>query len=130
VVRFNPPSFGDNLKGTWRSLISGTGMRPGMTWRHVRNAQAEREQKQAFGTGEVGGDRSWTQPVHATTQDGRPVTISFGKGSREGQTLVCDGHVNRDTFYQLAKDGKKGHDHYLVDGRPAGRHGIRERYKE
>ncbi len=39
---FDPPSLGDNLKGMWRSLISGTGMRPGMTYRHIRNAQAER----------------------------------------------------------------------------------------
>lgn len=76
---------------------------------------AEAARNDAFGNGEIGGDRNWAPPIHCTTADGRPVTVSFGTGSRQGQTLACDGHVNMTQFYGNAKAGK-GHDHYFVDG--------------
>lgn len=83
------------------------------------SARLEREQE--FGNGEVFGDsRNWTPPLHATTRKGLPVTVSFGLGKRDGETLICDDHVDSDTFYQRQNDGLKGHDHYLIDGRPAG----------
>lgn len=124
-MNLNPPKFGDQLEGMWRSLIGGTSLRPGMTWQHIRNAQAEREARderdRLFGSGEVGGNRNWSPPVHATRADGRPITISFGKGPRQGHVLVADGHItSMSAFYGTAKEGK-GHDHLLPDGRVASR---------
>ncbi|MBF6185072.1 hypothetical protein [Nocardia farcinica] len=94
----------------------------------ARRAQVERAAQ--FGAGEAYGDRNWTAPVHASTRDGRPVTVSFGLGPRDGQTLICDGHVNAAQFYEKKRDGLKGHDHYLIDGRPAGPRGDRGRYTD
>ncbi len=81
---------------------------------HSRRLAQER-----FGSGESHGDRNWSAPVHATQRDGRPVTVSFGRGPRDGETLICDGHVGASEFYEYARDGAKGHDHYLIDGSPA-----------
>jgi hypothetical protein len=111
-------TFGDWMKGAGQSLRSGNGMSPLTTQKFVNAAHDDRmaqEHERAFGSGEVGGDRNWTKPVHATTAEGRPVTISFGLGPRDGQTLVCDGHVGMQDFYARSQPGK-GHDHYLVDG--------------
>lgn len=70
-----------------------------------------------FGDGTVGGDRKWLPPVYALmASDGRPVTISFGRGSRSGESLVADGHIGMKEFYQR---GRVGHDHFLKDGRVA-----------
>lgn len=67
-----------------------------------------------FGNGEVGGDRTWGSPIHATTPRGRKITVSYGKKDSKhfGEALVCSGHVDGKTFY-----GKQGHDHYRPDGR-------------
>lgn len=83
-----------------------------------RKEARRRELNAEFGTGEVACDDHWTPPVHATTRDGKPVTVSFGRGPRAGQTLICDGHVDLATFYEK-RAGGKGHDHYLVDGKAA-----------
>ena len=113
--------MGDQVRG---SIKYG----PSTSYRHNKAAmdaaRAEREEREAryadrFGAGEAYGDRNWSEPLHATTQDGRPVTVSFGRGPRTGETLICDGHVSAQQFYERGKDGLKGHDHYLVDGRPA-----------
>ena len=112
-------TLGDTLLGMVRSLFNGTGMNQGATMREIRAAHDERQRRQQFGTGApgAGGDRSWEPPFHATTRDGRPVTVSFGRGSRTGQTLICDGHVDFHTFYNDKKTRVvKGHDHYLKDG--------------
>ncbi|WP_124258654.1 hypothetical protein [Rhodococcus ruber] len=84
-----------------------------------RKEAERRERERQFGNGDVYGDRNWSAPVHAATRDGRPVTVSFGQGPRAGETLICDGHVGVTEFYERKRDGQKGHDHYLVDGRPA-----------
>lgn len=68
-----------------------------------------------FGNGEVGGDNRWTSPVHASTEDGRDVTVSFGKNSRDGHTLISKGHVSGDRFYS-----SKGHDHFGPNGESYG----------
>jgi len=82
----------------------------------------------SFGDGEAYGDRSFTPPVHGTTSDGDPVTVSFGQGSREGETLISRGHVEtREGFYDKQEDGGKGHDHYGQDG-STGKHGDRGRW--
>ena len=50
-----------------------------------------------FGMGQgegSGGDRSWSAPVHAADSNGNPVTVSFGQGNQEGQTLIASGHNN------------------------------------
>lgn len=114
-------TLGDWLRGAGQSLRSGNGMSPLTTNRLVNAAHDERvarEREQGFGTGDVGGDRNWTPPVHGTTLEGRQVTISFGRGRRAGQTLVSDGHVGMTEFYKNNKSGK-GHDHYLVNGQIA-----------
>lgn len=126
------PTFLDQVRGSGR-VIRHQGLAGGMSPLAIRRAakqvRAERVAREGFGTGGVGGDRNWTSPVHGTTRDGRAVTVSFGTGSRRGQTLICDGHVDMRTFYEKRRDGK-GHDHYLVDGRSAGTHGDRGRYSD
>lgn len=70
-----------------------------------------------FGNGEVGGDKSWDQPVHATDGNGNPITISFGRGNNTGQNLVQSGHVDGTSFYGDKEKGiKPGHDHYDKQG--------------
>jgi hypothetical protein len=47
-----------------------------------------------------GGHRGdWSTPVHGWI-DGRPVTASFGQGTKEGHTQLVDGHVDIATFWQ------------------------------
>lgn len=120
LVRRRRITPGDWLRGVKYSMRNRTLMNPFQTQRFINAAHDERvaNERENFGTGEEGGDKHWTPPVHGATRDGRPVTISFGKGKREGETLVCDGHVPMGTFYTRAVPGK-GHDHYLVDGKPA-----------
>lgn len=124
MVPFKPPSLTDNLKGMWRSIIGGTALQPGKTFKHIRNAQAERLRNDAFGMGYPdgsGGSENYAKPVHAATRDGKPVTVSFGRGPMEGHTLIVDGHMSdMSKFYDIARDGLKGHDHYLPDGGHAG----------
>ncbi len=69
-----------------------------------------------FGTGEVGGDDHWSEPVYGNTDDGRDITFSQGQGPREGETLVAEGHVSMSDFYGRREDGNKGHDHLDKDG--------------
>lgn len=104
------------MKANMRSLRHGGSVDAVMKER--KKARAE-ERADRFGTGEVYGDRNWSEPVHATTLEGRPMTVPFGRGPRDGQTLVAPGHVSAQSFYGTHKDGKKGHDHFLIDGEVA-----------
>lgn len=65
--------------------------------------------------GDKSGDRTYEPIVHGTTADGQEVTASFGRAdtSREGHTLLSDGHRSASEFYS-----EGGHDHY--DGRGGG----------
>lgn len=91
-------------------------MNPIETARQINIAHDER----VFGVGTQGGDRNWEPPFHGTTRDGRRVTVSFGRGSRKGETLICDGHVDLNTFYGNRKlKIVKGHDHFAADGSAA-----------
>lgn len=69
-----------------------------------------------FGMGQgegSGGDRSWSAPVHAADSNGNPVTVSFGQGNQEGQTLIASGHNNFLDFYRDKNAGvQPNHDHY------------------
>lgn len=56
--------------------------------------------------------RGSTEPVHGTTADGDPVTVSFGTGSAEGETYLADGHQSTSDFWGRDDDGVKNHDHY------------------
>lgn len=77
-----------------------------------------------FGNGEIGGDGSWTSPVYGATADGSPVTVSFGQESRDGHTLIADGHVSGSEFYHRDRNTKeKGHDHYGPHGESFGDYG-------
>jgi hypothetical protein len=60
------------------------------------------------GSGRGGGKHrgGYTYRVHGWL-DGRPVTASFGWGSKEGHTLLADGHVDRATFRNHGN-----HNHY------------------
>jgi len=73
-------------------------------WRKERERkEAERRRNHRGGFGD---------PVHGWL-DGRPVTVAFGWGTREGETLLADGHVNLGTFKQ-----HDNHNHYgKGDGR-------------
>ncbi|KPM56404.1 hypothetical protein ACG83_00045 [Frankia sp. R43] len=65
-----------------------------------------------------GGSSLWSGLVHGTNEQGEDVTASFGREgtSKEGQTLLTDGHVSQNDFYG-SRDAR-GHDHY--DGRGGG----------
>ncbi len=52
-------------------------------------------------------DSNWGAPTHGTDTDGNDVTMSQGLGSREGETLLSDGHQNPDSFMN-----SENHDHY------------------
>ena len=73
-----------------------------------------------FGMGQgegSGGDRRWSAPVHAADSNGNPVTVSFGQGNQEGQTLIASGHNNFLDFYGDKNAGvQPNHDHYGKDG--------------
>ena len=88
----------------------------------IERIDAAHAASQAFGSGDTGGDRNWSAPVHGSTADGRDVTASFGQGSRDGETLISDGHVGLGQFYGSRGDGK-GHDHYGPNGEPYGDRG-------
>ena len=79
-----------------------------------------------MGQGEVsGGDRSWAAPVHAADSNGNPVTVSFGQGNQEGQTLIASGHNNFLDFYGDKNAGvQPNHDHSGKDGN-TGKNGDR-----
>jgi hypothetical protein len=53
--------------------------------------------------GHAGG---WLKPIHGFI-DGRPVTASFGWGSKENETLLADGHMSFGAFMQ-----SDNHNHY------------------
>ena len=78
----------------------------------VRRAYDER----CFGDGEVYDNRRFDAPIHATTVDGRNITIAFGKNgtNRAGHILVADGHVSGNSFYGNVRP--KGHDHLDSNG--------------
>jgi hypothetical protein len=50
---------------------------------------------------------NWGAPVQGTDSEGNDVTASFGIGSREGETLLSDDHIDPDSFMQ-----SDNHDHY------------------
>lgn len=60
------------------------------------------------------GNRNWHRPVHGTTADGQDVTVSFGRGKRDGETGIASGHVSEGQYY--GTPGNKGHDHYGPNG--------------
>lgn len=113
------------------SLQRGTIMNPFKTQSLINAVSDERtgrgrltKHKKNFGTGTTaGGNANYTAPVHGTTLDGRPVTISFGRGEKFNQTLVCDGHVDMQTFY-ARRTSHTGHDHFLVDGKIASKRDV------
>jgi hypothetical protein len=72
-----------------------------------------------------GGDRSFESPIHATDEEGRDITVSFGRnGTRyEGQTLIADGHLTADEFYKTV-----GHDHAHPSDRRHGGYTDRGKY--
>lgn len=83
-----------------------------------------------FGMGESsktsGGNNSFTPPVHACDSAGNPVTVSFGIGRCDGQTLIADGHASSmQEFY--GEKGAKLHDHFGPNGE-SGRRGDRGKY--
>jgi len=96
----------------------------------IRNAEKQERRsrnEQQFGNGEVAGDDVWASPVHGTTNDGQDVTVSFGQGNNQGQTLISRGHTSMSEFYEPQADGQKGHDHYSPGGN-TGEKGDRSRW--
>lgn len=55
----------------------------------------------------------WDGPYHGFVPDGdqdRPVTVAFGRGDREGQTVIADGHLTKRQFHD-----RRNHNHYGPD---------------
>lgn len=69
-----------------------------------------------FGNGEQGARRDWDPAVHGYMEGHGDVTAQFGRGHREGETLLADGHVNEHEFN--GPKGNRGHDHF--DGQGSG----------
>ena len=107
-------TFGDFVRGAVASIRDGNGMNPLQTQRYVNRAHDVR----TFGDGESHDNRTFDAPVHATTEDGRPITIAFGKPgtSRANQILIADGHLSAEVFYKNGRSRDKGHDHLTSDG--------------
>lgn len=83
-----------------------------------------------WGTGEdPRWDKNFSAPVYGTDGGGQQVTVSFGSGRCEGQTLIARGHVSEDDFNKDNGERHVGHDHYMPDGSPAGKHGDRGNYR-
>lgn len=70
-------------------------------------------------------NRNWHPPVHGTTADGRPVTVSFGKdgSTAERNTGIADGHVSDSKYYGRDANGVKNHDHFGPNGESFGDRG-------
>ncbi len=66
-----------------------------------------------------GGDNRWSGVSHGTDSQDRPVTVAFGRAgtSRDGHTMIRDGHANSPSEFYGPK-GAKEHDHH--DGRGGG----------
>jgi hypothetical protein len=82
----------------------------GSSVRHSGDPGRSRSQRKKGGTGSGRGSGvhkgDYTYPVHGWL-DGLPVTASFGWGSKEGHTLLADGHIDRATFRNHGN-----HNHY------------------
>lgn len=50
---------------------------------------------------------NWNGVVGGSDADGNPVTVSFGRGSRSGETLIADGDQSEGNFFDSAN-----HDHF------------------
>lgn len=76
-----------------------------------------------WGTGEdPRWDKNFTAPVYGVDADGNDVTVSLGRKSREGETLIASGHVDEETFNAVDKKGNHiGHDHYGGTGKKGDR---------
>ena len=71
-------------------------------------------------------NKRWHPPVHGTTADGKPVTVSFGKdgSAQAGNTGISDGHVSDAEYYERDSPGRTvGHDHYGPKGESYGDRG-------
>lgn len=49
----------------------------------------------------------WGQPTYGYNDAGDPITFSLGWGSKEGETLIADGHVDKASFLRSSN-----HNHY------------------
>ena len=58
-------------------------------------------------TYESGHKSGWSKPIQGSI-NGHLVTVSFGFGNREGECLICDGHVFDEEFFKQSCN----HDHY------------------
>lgn len=79
------------------------------------------DQNNNFGNGEVGGDRTFTSPVHGNVkEDGQDVTFSQGySGKADGHTLISSGHSDSaDRWYarDSATNKSTGHAHFDSNG--------------
>ncbi len=61
-----------------------------------------------------GSSPTYTSAIHGTDSEGNDVTVAFGKGEAEGETLVSDGHKGQADF--TGHSDARGHDHYDGQG--------------
>ena len=50
---------------------------------------------------------NWSPPMGGSDANGNPVTVSFGTGPRDGETLIADGDQSESDFRNSSN-----HDHY------------------
>jgi hypothetical protein len=82
-------------------------------------AKAERLAREAP-TGHRGG---FEEAQHGSI-NGHPVTFAFGFGSKEGHTLIADGHISDERFFKQSAN----HDHYGPGDGPRNNGTLRGKY--
>lgn len=50
---------------------------------------------------------TWTEPMGGADADGNPLTVSFGRGTKDGHTMLGDGDRSESNFRM-----HDNHDHY------------------
>lgn len=72
------------------------------------NARARQSAQARRGEGSRGGRHSnWSPAYGGSDADGNPVTVSFGSGKADRNTLLADGDQSEVNFFDSAN-----HDHY------------------
>lgn len=104
------PSLFDMWRGQWRAMRHGTGngWNPFENYAFAKQVQQEREAKaNAHAAAQRGTHKGGWHPSQHGFIDGRPVTFALGWGTREGETMLADGHLSPEEFRNHAD-----HNHY------------------
>lgn len=63
---------------------------------------------------DFGASPTFSSAIQGTNEEGQDVTVAFGRGEAEGETLLSDDHKSQEDF--TGSSGDRGHDHYDGEG--------------